>query len=421
MDVVGLGLAKSYAKAQTRRPNTVVLLGDSITRYNGPNTSGTATFHGQTGYWTWASRELRHRLRVLANVSTTGHTSAQILARFDGEVAPLAPGYVVVLAGRNDGQIGAPATIANLAAIYDKCDAIGAVVIALTLPPGNGLTAAQRTADNAINAWIKRQARHRRRFVVADISPVLQDINGNFITPTLSSDGIHPNGLGARRMGRVVAGALESVVPSVDVLASNNDDAANLVNNPLMASTFGTVNTGGTGTVASQWQAGLIGTGGAYVASKVAATDRYTGVDWQQIQVTATGTGGAQVFQYVSSAKRDAAIADGGLYVATCEFEIDAGMTAPTYLGGYASGPHLRVWASNGSFSTLAVAFDLYADGSELYPLENHERSGVMRTAPIAIPAGTVNLQVAANLCAVGTMRVRRFDFRKVVAPDLVL
>lgn len=416
LDPPGLTKAVADATYTTQRPNTVVLWGDSITRANGPNTSGLSTYCGQEGYWTWAMRELGHPLRLLANVSTIGHTSTQIRARFDGEIAPLKPGYIVVLAGRNDGASGAAATIANLTAMYDQAHALGSFVIALTIPPGNTLATGQRAADNQINQWIKQQARHRRNFVVCDIAPVLQDINGNMHTPNVSSDGTHPNSLGARRMGRVIASTLSTILPKVDVLPSNNDDAANLLKNPLMFSTFGTADAGVTGTVASQWFAGLTGSGGTVVASKVASTDRYPNLDWQQLQVTATGTGGGQLYQYVASATVTAAVAAGGEYVASMEFEIDAGASAPTIPGGYGSGVNLRLACMDNSYTTLKVAHDMFYN--EAYPLEQQERAGVMRTPPITLPAGTTRIQFAAQANLLGTVRFRRGDIRKVLTPS---
>lgn len=419
MDPVTLGMAKAFGQDRhTRRPCTAVLLGDSITRANGPNVEGLSVQYGQDGWWTWAMRELGHPLRMLANVSTIGHTSAQILARFDAEVAPLKPGYVTVLAGRNDGAIGAAATIANLKAIYDKAFAIGAIVIALTIPPGNTLATGQRAADNTINQWIKRQGRSRRNFIVADIAPVLQDISGNMNTPLVSSDGTHFNSLGAKRVGRIVAAALRPVVPTVDVLPTNNDDAANLLANPLMFSTFGTADAGVTGTVASSWRAGLTGSGGTVVASKVASTDKYPNLDWQQLTVSATGSGGGQIYQYAAGAKVTAAVAAGGELVASMEFEIDAGASAPTIPGGYGSGVNLRLAFMNDSFTILGQAHDMFYN--EAYPLEQQERFGVMRTPPMAIPAGTTKIQLAAQMNMLGTVRFRRGDVRKLLTPSEV-
>ncbi|WP_032389217.1 SGNH/GDSL hydrolase family protein [Rhodococcoides fascians] len=403
------------AEKYTRRPSTAVLLGDSITYANGPIVENLSVQYGQNGWWTWAMRELGHPLRLLANVSTIGHTSTQILARFDGEVAPLKPGYVVILAGRNDGAAGAAATIANLQAMYDKAFALGSIVIALTIPPCNTLEAGQRTADNTINQWIKRQGRSRRNFIAVDVASVLQDISGNMNTPLVSSDGKHPNSLGARRMGKLVASVLGPILPRADILPTNNDDAANLLANPLMFSTFGSVDSGATGTVASSWRVGLTGSGGTVVASKVASTDKYPNLDWQQLVVSATGSGGGQLYQYASAAKVAAAVAAGGELVAAMEFEIDAGASAPTIPGGYGSGVNLRLAFMNDSFTILGQAHDMFYN--EVYPLEQQERFGVMRTPPRAIPAGTTKIQLAAQVNMIGTARFRRGDTRKLLTP----
>ncbi|MCE4268207.1 SGNH/GDSL hydrolase family protein [Rhodococcus sp. MS16] len=220
----------------------------------------------------------------------------------------LKPGYIVSLAGRNDGAIGAAATIANLQATYDKAAALGSIVIALTITPGNTLAAGQRASDNVINQWVKRQGRSRRNFLVVDIAPVLQDISGNMNTPLVSSDGTHPNRLGAKRMGKIIASVLRPISPPADILLTNNDDAANLMLNPPMFSTFGTADAGVTGTIASSWKVGLTGAGGTVVASKVASTDKYPNLDWQQLTVSATGTGGGQLYQYAAGAKVTSAL-----------------------------------------------------------------------------------------------------------------
>lgn len=415
------GLSKSF-----RKNNTAVIFGDSITASFGPFTNGVVTSYGTVSYWTWAQRFLGQRFKLLKNAGISGQTSAQILSRFDVDVKAYEPAYVIVLAGRNDGTIGAAATEANLAAIYDKCAKIGATVIACTLTPYNqpaGATtqqqadwAAQRQADNRINQWIKRQALTRRDFLVCDWATALQDINGNFIFPSLTADGIHPTSLAAQRMGRILAKTLAPRVPFLDRLVSNNDDPNNLDYNPLMFGTSGSIGSGGTGTLATGWNAGLLGSAGTFSIAQVPCTD-LVGLNWHELNVTATGTGGGQLFQYVNqtaaASKLTAAIGTDDYYVARVEVEADSWASAVVQ-GTYAAGLSIRMQASNASFSNLAVVQDILSADTP-----THEVNGeymVLETPPMKIPSGTVNLQLVLTLSAIGKVRVRRFGIQKVLA-----
>lgn len=427
MDAVTLAAANAAARKALRasRPATVVLWGDSITANSGPTTSGVTVSMNQQGYWTWCARRLGQRLRLVNNAGISGQTSAQILARFATDVAAYSPGYVVILAGRNDGPIGSAATRANLAKMYDLAASIGAVVIACTLPPynlPNGSTGqqvtdwtTQRLADNDTNSWIKRQQHARSGFYVADFTSAVSDISGNFDFPTTTADGKHPNAGGASRLGRVLFNVLDPIVPRLDVCATTGNDLANYVNiNPLMLGTAGTFDANGSGTLATNWKAGIGGTGGAYTVSQVARTD-LPGLKWQQLTVSTVGTGGAQVYQYVdtvNAAQLTAVKGDGNLYSAACEFQSDQ-LSAPVTVVGM-SGLALALFAFDASFSRISSGYDMSA-GGESYPVESIETSGVMRTPPIPIPAGTVHLQVVVTLAAAGTVRIGRTSVHKVL------
>ncbi|MCE4268208.1 hypothetical protein FEZ60_15620 [Rhodococcus sp. MS16] len=70
----------------------------------------------------------------------------------------------------------------------------------------------------------------------------------------------------------------------------------------------------------------------------------------------------------------------------------------------------------NAAFNALGQAHDMFY--KEAYPLEQQERSGIMRTPPISIPAGTTQIQLAAQVNLLGTVRFRRGDVRKLLAPS---
>ncbi|MBP2654378.1 MAG: hypothetical protein H6Q73_1947 [Firmicutes bacterium] len=132
------------------------------------------------------------------NLGRSGDTSKTMLERFNQDVMPYHPKYLIILGGSNSLRGGVPAAkvIAELTAIRDKCLARGIRPIFLTLPPINPASIKkvfnEETAPDwriefaRVNAFIRQQ----RYFI--DIAPYLTDSNGE-LPVELAVDGLHPD------------------------------------------------------------------------------------------------------------------------------------------------------------------------------------------------------------------------------------
>jgi len=303
-------------------------IGDSITYLDAGNLSDspllpvTTAYRGgakATGMFGWANAQLGHRLKMAGNGGVPGDTTTQILARLDGLLA-VPSDIVSVLGGANDfsQSFTAAQTIANLTTIYGKIRATGRRLVVLTTMSRSTMnTTAGYTYLNTVNQFIKDYARKNPGVILADICSVMTDPatgtpynTGTFYT----SDGTHPNAIGAQAMGKVIADALRPFVPASDVFSSNNLDPLNVMRNACNTGTGGTVANGITGTPGTQWAFTATGTAVAAV-SKVARTDGLPG-EWTRLVIDPTNTA--------------AIVASGACYFGSASGYPDVGSTITT-------------------------------------------------------------------------------------------
>lgn len=143
------------------------------------------------------------------NLGKSGDTAEALVERFEAEVLPFKPKYLLVLGGTNSIRGGATAkeVIDSLKAIKKKCRKNGIKPIFLTLPPLNPERIQQvfnqDTAANwqqelaKVNAFLKTQPD------CIDIYSVLVDENG-LLPVEYAQDGLHPDIAGKRLMGHKV-------------------------------------------------------------------------------------------------------------------------------------------------------------------------------------------------------------------------
>jgi lysophospholipase L1-like esterase len=213
--------------------NTLIgALGDSITA--NPDEGGTRGRVVNARAWlSWAATASSGRFAVGYNVGFPGAKVDAIVASTMPEflAAPVRPGYVVLLQGTNDvGQMyqnqfqggtntyldGTPVTMAKslgyLAAEYDYLIGLGYNVIAATIPPRSDH--ANQKLVMQWNVGVMELARQRNLLCV-DFFSVLYDpatALGGY-KAGYSTDGIHPNGVGAYQMGGAL-NALLSFLPA---------------------------------------------------------------------------------------------------------------------------------------------------------------------------------------------------------------
>lgn len=386
-------------------PNTAVIWGDSITaEYDGSN--GTDSFYSAQGYWTWAEILSRRRVRLSNNAGVGGQTTREVLARFDTDVGPYAPGWVVIECGTNDMFLSLPfaETTGNLAMMLDRVRGIGADAILCTVPPRDDTAPATKAVQAQVNRWIRDQAVGRRDVAVADFYQALVDPRTGGMLPTLSDDGVHPNGNGAYRCGKVVADILDQQTPLLDVLGHSPSDPLLLSTNPYLVGDLGSTGNGVTGEVADGWTvAAPPWTGVTARATKVARDDGLPG-EWQQVTVS-SGVG-ARLYQNQDGANLSWNPGATQVY-AVCEFETDGDWADVTEF-------HLDVVAMNSWQKEQGSVTNPKWLG-ETWLAESRPGSGVLGTPVMTVPASADKRLVAqVFFSGVGTIRVGRFALYKV-------
>ena len=126
-----------------------------------------------------------------------------MLGRFDRQVAPEEPGYVIILGGINDLFMGVPpeSIMENLRGIYEKTLQIGATPIACILTSVLGFDTVSpliRELNDMIEASCRREG-----IPLADLYSGTSDEEGRLLE-AYSSDGAHLNVEGYERMATVI-------------------------------------------------------------------------------------------------------------------------------------------------------------------------------------------------------------------------
>ena len=142
------------------------------------------------------------------NLGLSGDTSAGMLERFDRDVVPFHPQYLIILGGTNSLRGGVPAesVIADLKAIEEKCIEHNIQPILLTLPPinpdniqrafGEPTAADWQESFAAVNTFIRTQPH-------IDLAARFQQ-EGEILPTALALDGIHMDTAGKKLMAEVI-------------------------------------------------------------------------------------------------------------------------------------------------------------------------------------------------------------------------
>ncbi|MDF2568742.1 MAG: hypothetical protein K0R55_346 [Sporomusa sp.] len=143
------------------------------------------------------------------NLGKSGDTSETMLARFDHDVLPFKPKYLIILGGTNSLRGGAPSTqvITELASIRDKCLINGIRPIFLTLPPINPGNIGEVFNEETVSNWreefdtVNHFIRQQRYFI--DLDPHFTD--GNRELPDhFAIDGLHPDIEAKKLMAQII-------------------------------------------------------------------------------------------------------------------------------------------------------------------------------------------------------------------------
>ena len=144
------------------------------------------------------------------NLGRSGDTTEMMINRFENDVLPFNPQYLIIMGGVNDIREGksADSVVKNLEILRDKCLSNDITPVFCTITPMNPEIIKRRgiyltdgdwqAARNEINAWIMQN-----RYSV-DVSTALTDEN-NFLRADLTPDGLHPALRGKKLIGEKIS------------------------------------------------------------------------------------------------------------------------------------------------------------------------------------------------------------------------
>lgn len=254
--------------------------GDSYAWVSGTQSYAADTSRGPIGISQWTELYALGRLRPAGNLGVGGEMTADMVSRLAASVAVGADIVALVSPGINDVKGGVPVatTIANLETIFAEHIANGSNVLTITCPPSNLMdTVPEQENLFTLNRWLLDEATTRKGLIVADAFPYVASASAFDFQSGYSNDSVHPNATGSHAIGKLLAQALDKMIPSTgSLLTVSNVDPYELVANPRMV--------GGTAGVADS----VTSTGGTGTASKVARDDDIPG-EWQRWDGSATG------------------------------------------------------------------------------------------------------------------------------------
>lgn len=229
-NVLAAGAAQFVPQSSGQSPlaaGRTVYLGDSIMLASDTNKD-----FFSISFPTVASINSQQRLQEVRNSAVGGDSTADMLARFDTDVAAYNPSIVVIMGGTNDSaeSVDVDDYAANITALVDRTTQLGATPILLTVPPNDGSSPADRYTRIAnYNTWLRYFCASRGIHLIDAYEILVDESDGNY-DAAYYFDGTHPNNAGYRAIGEALAAYVNEWCPNTRVpLAKTNLRGNNLV------------------------------------------------------------------------------------------------------------------------------------------------------------------------------------------------
>lgn len=158
------------------------------------------------------------------NLGKSGDTSEALVERFEADVLPFQPDYLIILGGTNSlrGDASAEEVIADLKTLKEKCLAHGIQPVFLTLPPINP-EHIKKVFDETTSLDWQEKFRLVNQFIRTqnhiDITRNLDTTHG-ILAPALAVDGLHLDVEGKKRMASSINLQWKQVVKATFSLQS---------------------------------------------------------------------------------------------------------------------------------------------------------------------------------------------------------
>lgn len=162
------------------------------------------------------------------NLAESGDTSESTLARFDRDVVPFHPTYLIIMTGSNSlrGWISGESVISDLTGIQQKCEDNGIIPIFMTLPPVNPANIKKAFDEPTAEGWKEELAKVNQWIRSL---PWYIDLGTKFdesedLPTKYALDGLHLNFRGKRLMAAAISEQWKGIMQKIQ-------DAANAANN----------------------------------------------------------------------------------------------------------------------------------------------------------------------------------------------
>ncbi len=339
-----------------------------------------------------------------------------MLSRVDAAIASGAGHIVMCAPTANDrNSLTAAQSIAALTTMIDKITAAGILLTILTdYPHGSTAVTAMRLKNTAAEPQIDNWQVVNRWLLslngiggvrVIDCTAILGDFTSGFAQGAVgvTYDGLHLATLAAYMIGRVLAREWRKLYPPPGALPMGSAErqlqagvnpSPVLSLQPYFGGTAGTLGSGATGSLASDWTAPAITDGLSAVFSKVTTTaisgrsyaddgDGPLSKDWQQITLSGTATASNEVVFL----RQSVTCSIGDILRACAEIEVDGGATG--LLG-------ITLYIYHNTSNQMARQFQVPTLPTPM-PWPSVPIAGILRTPRWTADSTTLQLQLAVR------------------------